>query len=258
MRQSDFTHFSDMLDDVWGLKGPLLSAGQKAMFFRSLASYPIEEVRAGLDAHIKDPVRGRFLPMPADVIAQIVGNVADDGRPGAEEAWAMSVRAMDEAITVVWTEEMCEAFGICRPLLNNGDEIGARMAFKESYVRLLATAREQRTPPAWSASLGYDVVLRDTVLLPHVEAGRFPRSILQGPAIGLDVVLALPVPAGISAKSLEIRANAIAKIKALRSDFANKVQTAPSKAEIEQAQLKAKKQAVAEQVCSYGGTHPTN
>ena len=37
-----------------------------------------------------------------------------DGRPGADEAWAIALGALDEADTVVWTDEMAEAFAIAR------------------------------------------------------------------------------------------------------------------------------------------------
>src|SRR4051812_28762863 len=78
MREADFDEFSAMLEDVVGLypKGAV-TGGQKAMFFRALAAHPIAEVRAGFDAHVKDPQRGRFVPLPADILAQIEGLAAD-------------------------------------------------------------------------------------------------------------------------------------------------------------------------------------
>jgi hypothetical protein len=158
MREQDFPSFTQALDDVSALlsKGGTQSPTAKAMYFRSLAAHPIEAVRAGFDAHIKDPQRGRFMPTPADVIAQIEGLVADDGRPGAEEAWAMACRADDESETVVWSDEMSQAFAVCQPLFAQGDHIGARMAFKESYNRQVEDARKIRRPVAWTTSLGHD------------------------------------------------------------------------------------------------------
>ncbi|APW37635.1 hypothetical protein RD110_10900 [Rhodoferax koreense] len=220
MQKNDFTEFSEMLDAIWSLKGPVPTASQKAMFFRVLAEYPLNEVRAGLDAHVKDPIRGKFLPMPADVIAQIKGIVSEDGRPGAEEAWAMAVRARDEAVTIVWTAEMSEAMGVCQPLVQAGDDVGARMAFKEAYTRLVAQARESRIPPEWVVSLGHDAAGRDSVLLPHVQAGRLSADVLSVPQIGLGQVLALPAPADATPKNLALRAQALQRLAELRDEIA--------------------------------------
>ena len=156
-----------MLDDCYALLAPnnMPSSTAKAMFFRSLTQHSIEAVRAGFDAHVKDPARGRFAPKPADIVAQIDGLVADDGRPGAEEAWAMACRASDEAETVVWSEEMAQAFAVCQPLLDMGDQIGARMTFKESYLRQVEDARRLRRPVSWTASLGHDQSRRNTALM---------------------------------------------------------------------------------------------
>lgn len=223
MRQSDLAPFSDLLDAIWGLKGaPAPTGVQKAMFFRALAAHPLEEVRAGLDAHLRDPKRGQFLPMPADVIAQIQGIVAGDGRPGVEEAWATAFRAIDEAATVVWTAEMAEAFGIARPLVLAGDEVAGRMAFKEAYSRLVARAREDRVAPSWSATLGHDAEARNAALLPHVQAGRVSADLLLDAPKGLDDVLALPAPAGASASNLAARALARAKLAEIRAEQASR------------------------------------
>lgn len=250
MRENDYDEFSALLGDVWGLKGQALTGGQKAVFFRALAAYPINEVRAGLDAHIRHPERGRFLPMPADVIAQISSAAADDGRPGPEESWATVFRASDEAATIVWTDEMSLAFGTARPLLLAGDEIAARMAFKESYSRLVAAAREQRTPVNWFATLGHDIAGRDAALRPHIEAGRISATSLAGPAIGLDAVLALPAPEGASETNLAARAKAREKLVLIRAEAAAR-KDAPTATEAERQRTDALKAEAAAKVRNY-------
>lgn len=167
MRKEDFQGFAQALDDVASLlgKGGAQSATAKAMFFRALAAHSIEAVRAGFDAHIKDPQRGRFMPAPADVLAQIEGMAANDGRPGAEEAWALSMRASDESETLVWTDEMAQAWMVCQPVMQMGDEVGARMAFKESYNRQVEDARRARRAVAWTTSLGHDASKRHSALV---------------------------------------------------------------------------------------------
>lgn len=178
MRKDDLPEFAQMLDDCYSLlgKGTLPSATAKALFFRALGVHSIEAVRAGFDAHVKDPQRGRFAPTPADVIAQIEGLVADDGRPGAEEAWAMCSNADDESETVVWSDEMSQAYSVAGPLMQAGDHIGARMAFKEAYLRLVDAARRERKPVSWSVSLGHDVNKRHAALVTAETRGLLPNG----------------------------------------------------------------------------------
>lgn len=167
MRDADFHQFVELLDGCYALLGreKALNGPAKALFFRALGVHSIEAVRAGFDAHVKDPQRGRFPPTPADVIAQIEGLVADDGRPGAEEAWAMCSNADDESETVVWSAEMSQAYSVASSLMQAGDHIGARMAFKEAYSRLVDAARRERKPVAWSVSLGHDASKRQAALM---------------------------------------------------------------------------------------------
>lgn len=189
MRETDFPTFSAMLDDVWGLKAaPAPSSRQKAMFFRVLQAYPLAQVAAGLEAHMRDPKAGSFLPMPADVIRQIDGLAEDDRRPGVEEAWAMALAAGDQTRTVLWTREMAQAWETARPVMDLGDEVGARMAFREVYARLVAEARAQQMPVAWSVSLGFDPEERTRVVADAVASGRLPESEL--------LALAAPAPRG--------------------------------------------------------------
>jgi len=176
MRKEDFDAFAQMLDDCYALLGrqSLPTQTAKAMFFRAMASHDIQTVAAAFDAHIKDPVRGKFAPSPSDLIAQIEGFLTNDGRPGAEEAWAMVVRAFDESETIVWTQEMALARQIAQPIMDMGDEVGARMAFKESYSRLIESARKERKPAEWSASIGLDVNKRQSALMDAEMRGLLP------------------------------------------------------------------------------------
>jgi hypothetical protein len=188
MRDTDTAEFIAMLRDVFGMypsaKQP--SDGQLAMFFRAVSGYPLDVVRAAFDAHVRDPQRGRFPPLPADLIAQIDGAKADDGRPGADEAWAIAVRSHDENATVVWTEEITQAWGIAKAVMDLGDEVGARVAFRDAYNRITVEARRAGVPLRWVASLGLDPEGRAQALS-HAEAlGRMlpaPQTalLLEGP-----------------------------------------------------------------------------
>lgn len=184
MREEDFGEFTAMLDGVCQLLtrgGYVPSPTNSAMFFRALARYSLADVRRAMDLHVSDPVRGRFAPVPADLIAQIEAAAAkSDGRPGPEEAWAMI--PLDESGSVVWTDEMARAFGAAIGLLQDGDRVAARMAFKEAYARECEAARRAGTPANWSPSLGHDPRGHTEALRAAVEAGRvsigFARSIV--------------------------------------------------------------------------------
>lgn len=251
MRKDDFDAFSELLDGCYALLGreKALNGPAKALFFRALGSHSIEAVRAGLDAHIKDPKRGRFAPTPADVIEQIEGLVADDGRPGAEEAWAMCCRAADESETLVWSAEMSEAYAVASPLMQEGDQIGARMAFKEAYGRMVDDARRSRRSVSWSVSLGHDVSKRHGALVAAearglLAAGEALR--LAPPAADMHTTATILLENATKAASPETVKERIAALKALL------VRPEPvSRTEREREELNAKKRHAAEAVAAY-------
>jgi hypothetical protein len=98
----------------------------------------------------------------------------DDGRPGAEEAWSMIPRG--EGATVVWTEEMAAAFGVVVSMIDSGEEIPARMAFKEKYAALVAEARDANIPVRWIPSLGHDPNGREAPLEEAVRKNRLTHQ----------------------------------------------------------------------------------
>lgn len=178
MRKQDYNEFAALLDAAYDLIGSgqnkTISPQAKALFFKALGQYSIEQFRMGLNGHCMDKQRGRFTPKPADIIEQIDGATGGDGRPTDDEAWAIALTSMDEADTVVWTQETAEAFGICQPVMATGDKVGARMAFKDAYNRLVAASRQSGSPAKWNASLGWDMDRRAKVIEKAATAGLLP------------------------------------------------------------------------------------
>lgn len=146
--------------------GTELSADGARLFCNDLSDYPEQAVLKSL-VRCRREVSGRL--KLADVISRI-----DDGRPGAEEAWAMIPRTESE--TAVWTDEMRQAYGVASPLIAEGDNVAARMAFKQSYERLLSEARSNRLPVQWSVTLGHDIAGRESALTRAVELGRITHE----------------------------------------------------------------------------------
>jgi hypothetical protein len=148
------------------ISGSPLSDSAAEMMAVELESFGREPVLKAL-ARCRRELKTRL------TLAAVIERI-DDGRPGAEEAWAMM--PFDEGQTVVWTNEMSEAFGICGPLLEQGDKIAARMAFKEAYSRKVSKARETGEEVQWTPSLGHDKQGRDAVIAEAVALGRIGIS----------------------------------------------------------------------------------
>lgn len=150
--------------------GRTFSEAAARVFVMDIAAYPEQAVIKAL-ARCRKEVRGILTVQ--DVISRI-----DDGRPGPEEAWAMIPK--DESQSAVWTTEMQQAFAVASPLIAEGDSIGARMAFKETYARLIAEARDACAPVSWQATLGHDKYQREAVLTKAVELGRLTSEHVAG------------------------------------------------------------------------------
>ena len=167
MIESDKPEFARILKTtIRAMRGEVPDADVLRLWWQSLARYDLQAVSAALSQY---SMRGKFSPVPADII-EILEKAFHDGRPGAEEAWAMIPR--DEFASVVMTEEMAEAYGLALPLLNEGDPIAARMTFKESYNRIVERNKMTGIPPKWFPSLGQDKEGRKVVLENAVRLGR--------------------------------------------------------------------------------------
>lgn len=247
MRESDFSEFAGLMDDVAALMNRQpMSTKQSAMMFRALARYTIADVRNALDAHMRDPQRGRFFPMPADIIGQI--ETATNNRPTADEAWAMSIRAKDEFETVVWTTEMAQAWNVCRPVMMEGDDVGARMAFKAAYDRLVTQAKAEGRPVEWTISEGFDKQRR-IAAIQSAQAAGIPLTYQQSePVLMLETTVENPV--GIMPP--EIRE----KLQALREKMRRKDDGGESAADKERERLALLKAEQAAKMAAYMDATP--
>jgi hypothetical protein len=126
-----------------------------------------------LDGFNPDHVMGALKRIRYDGVRVTLGNIMsrlDDGRPQAEEAWAMLPK--DEYGSAALTDEMSEAMGVALPLMQEGDHIAARMAFKECYTKLVSLAREQKRPTKWFMSIGSDQHQREAALIDATRKNR--------------------------------------------------------------------------------------
>lgn len=140
-----------------------------------LSEYPLNDVLNAIKRCRKE-LSGRL------TLAAIIERIqSSDGMPGAEEAWAIVSRPESE--TFVMTEQMADAMGLARPLLEF-DRIAARMAFKDAYARIVQDARDKGLKPNWFVSIGHDKQGR---------AGPIAEAIRHG-KLGVDHAISLMGP----------------------------------------------------------------
>ena len=137
------------------LTGTQLSAdSMKAMAGDLMAEYAESSILQAL-TRCRRELSGRLTQ--AAVVERIN---SDDGRPSANEAWGIALSAFDENATVITNEEINFAMSAARPVMNSGDEVGARMAFRDAYDRVVRQNRTAGIKPSWYPSLGHDPLLR--------------------------------------------------------------------------------------------------
>lgn len=184
------------------------------IWWASLQNYGIDAVSAAFGEYA---MRGKYAPKPADILA-ILDRMLPDGRPGADEAWAMI--PMDEYTSAVMTQEMAEALHIAQPLLDAGDKIAARMSFKEAYCRIVDANKRNGVKPSWFPSLGQDKEGRDAVLAEAVRLGRLSADHAIG-LIAPDKVVPMLQSAGKETLALEYKIpsaeESMAKIQGMKA-----------------------------------------
>ena len=173
-------------------------------------------------ARIRAEYRG---PILTSTVLQYVDHAM--GRLLPAEAYALALSSTDDRATIVWTNEIAEAWAVAAPLLNAGDKFGSRQAFMESYARLTGEARALRRFPTVQVSLGHDPEGRTRALQEAITAGRLPGGVEALPDVVRDQlqlpaprdVLALPAPESLPAGP---ERSTLEKVSELRDFFARK------------------------------------
>ena len=81
---------------------------------------------------------------------------------GSHEAWAIAEKSIGfdgQELTVIWTEQMAQAFSRCEELIKTGDKYQraeAKKIFCDAYDRLVTQAKDQGLRPIYVTSLGTD------------------------------------------------------------------------------------------------------
>lgn len=173
MNQRDFDPFTELLTVTADYYGRKLAPGSIQLYWNALSAFDFEIVKQLFTEHVRT---SKFMPTISELLDVL--RIAD-GRPNAEEAWAMVAKCLnDEGATVVWTSEMATAFGVALGLQD--DRVAARMAFKESYENAVKDARKRGAAAKWSPALGFDPSGREGPLIEAARLGRLTAQHVAG------------------------------------------------------------------------------
>ena len=155
--------------------------------FQVLSRYELPDIRKSLSSFLSS---SQFAPKPADIVNLLASS---DGRPTADEAWSIAIDSFDEYKTVVMNDEISTALTQAQGIYNDGDKVGARMAFKAAYERNISVARAEGLKPKWWPSIGFDVQGRRPAL---------EKAVINGLLEAKSVNHLLPAPLQIDPSKL--------------------------------------------------------
>lgn len=214
MIDSEKRDFMATMTAIADLYDKTIKPERVAVYWEALKHRELADVQLAINKHVQDAERGRFFPLPADVSAQLPGVV--ELWPAADEAWAMAPKCESESAPMF--PEMAKALNVAMPLIEDGDMVAARMAFKAAYDRSAAPAKASGCQPQWYTSMGHDTEGRHeaevkTVELKNLGLDKADQLALPAPEIdGLGVFMLEDANAtGDKKKALE----AIAKMKGM-------------------------------------------
>ncbi len=151
MQQTQYTQkdIKDALKVTAAVCGCEISDEVVAIMVFDLKPYGGEAVMRVL-SDLRKTHKGRFS------LAEIISRLdAQDGRPATEEAWGIALKLLtDERSSVLTTHDIASAAGAARSLIDAGDRVAARLAFKDAYERIVSDSRRDGIAVSWYVSLG--------------------------------------------------------------------------------------------------------
>lgn len=199
MTADDIDEFFVLLDEVYDLMGKtpaakIISASSKSLFFKALMPFTLDDVRAGLDAHVSD---GTFTPVPNDIKAQIlringtqwltaneawgrISKPAPVGKITRKNDWGQDVVVNDyrvaELAPCIMNQQMAEALGAANADLEVGNDTAARMAFIGAYDRLVEREKQAGRMPHYWVSPGGSHEDQAAIREEGIRMGLLPES----------------------------------------------------------------------------------
>lgn len=168
MHPTDKAKFSRIMATMAEVYGRTLTPEMTAVYWSVFNRYPIEDIEQAARKHVET---AKFFPSPAELL-EYMPSARTNQHIGGDEAWSIVIDSFDEQSTVVMTQQIAEARGIALPIYQSGDEIGARVAFRDAYNRIIKTAGD----PVWFVSAGHDAARRVDAIAKAVSMGRLAPS----------------------------------------------------------------------------------
>lgn len=147
---------------------PPVDGPRREMWWSSLSGYADGILMAAVIRHIKS---SSFDPHLNDILKACDAQI-DGSWLGADEAWALMPKS--ESDSAMLTDEIAQAMAAASSLIEMGDKIAARMAFKDAYGRLVEQAKIAGRKPRYFPSFGSDAMGRVSVLSSAVQRGQIP------------------------------------------------------------------------------------
>lgn len=180
---------------------PAFSPDRIAMWMNALSVFPRGSVTKSAENYMRT---NKFKPQLADIVQGCMTQVPNAWL-SADEAWALMPKS--EMDSCMLTDEAAQALAAASPLLEAGDRVAARMAFRGAYERLVETAKVEGRQPKFFPSFGSEIAQRASMLGNAVKAGQYPldsaialipefsREIIQLAGVQKHPLLAAPTEA---------------------------------------------------------------
>lgn len=146
---------------------PPFSDDRILLWMNALSNFPKGSVEKSVSNYIRT---NKFKPQLSDIVQGCTAQVPN-AWISADEAWALMPKSENESCMM--TNETAEAMAAASPLLDVGDKVAARMAFRGAYERLVERAKLEGRKPVFFPSFGDDKDLRASMLGKAVKAGQY-------------------------------------------------------------------------------------
>jgi len=141
MNDQDRKPFAEHVIATLAMHNRKPSGAELEMWWEDLHAYPWEAVKRAFAQHRKGSDRP---PTPSHILSHLPDL---SGHLSPEEAWNRVPKTDSDGAYV--TREMMQATSACEDSLERGDFIGARMAYLESYKKIVAEAKVIGERPRW-------------------------------------------------------------------------------------------------------------
>lgn len=189
MKAADKARFKDLLTDAMAFYRRDLSTFSLGVWWQACQPFDFEQVAKALTAHATDPERGKFPPMPADIVRELQGTHTDRSLiawgkvlEAIQRVGAYQNVAFDDGAIHATVEDMGGWVALCRSQMVDLPHLQRR--FTETY-RAYAKRPDLTFPPMLPGACAADNARRGFAVAPPVLVGNAERA-RQVLAIGVE------------------------------------------------------------------------